>query len=90
MNNSLCQKLCMFHAEMFIQGPNVFLSQAPLIIHLSGPGLVTFICLYYIVKIVKITHSMVNTVTKNNVNLNFHEACGYMHADAITNILRLL
>ena len=27
---------------------------------------------------------MVNTVAKNNVNLNFYEACGYIHADAIT------
>ena len=25
---------------------------------------------------------MVSTVAKNSVNLNSHEACGYMHADS--------
>ena len=36
-------------------------------------------------KFVKITHSLVNTATKN-VHLNCHDAgCGYMRADVITN-----
>ena len=29
---------------------------------------------------------MVSAVA-NSVNLNFHEACGYMHVDAMTNTL---
>ena len=40
-------------------------------------------------KIVKITHSKVNTVVKNSVDLNCHDAhCGYVHV--ITNTSYLL